>query len=453
METLNKTDFSTGSVSKRILMQAGPLVVAQLVHLLYNIVDRIYIGHLPGTDNLALTGIGLCFPLITITAAFTNLCASGATPLFSMARGEKDEKKAKIFMDNAFLLLIIFSIILTFVGYVWRRPILFVFGASEASYYYANQYLQIYIAGTVFAMISTGMNGFINAQGFPKIGMLTTVIGGVLNLVLDPLFIFVFRLGVSGAAMATVISQAVSAVWVIAFLTGPNTVIRLDIKSLKLSGSHVLKICTLGLTGFIMQITNALVQITCNNTLQAYGGDLYVGIMTVLNSVREILGLPVSGVTQGAQPVLGYNYGAKEYERVKKGIRFSAILGTAYTMLAWIVVLLVPKFFMGLFTDNIDTITYGIESIKIYFFGFVFMSFQFIGQMTFQALGKAKRAIFFSLLRKVVIVVPLTLILPALGYGVNGVFLAEPISNIVGGLAAFLTMYFTLYRRLGKEEC
>ncbi len=452
MTSTKQNDFSQGKVWKNILLQAVPLTVAQLVQLLYNIVDRIYIGHLPGTGNLALTGIGLTFPIITIIAAFTNMFATGGTPLFSIARGEQNTEKAEQIEGNVFSLIFCFAAMVMVFCYLFRRPILYLFGASDDSYVYADQYLQIYLLGTVFSMLATGMNGFINAQGYPKIGMLTTMIGAVLNLILDPVFIFALHLEVRGAAIATVLSQMVSAIWVLRFLTGDKTLVKLKRASMGLKASLVKRIITLGMSGFIVQATNALVQIVCNATLQNYGGDLYVGIMTVLNSVREVLSLPVSGISTGAQPVLGYNYGAQKYERVREGIRFSGALGIGYTFVAWGLVLLFPHFLITMFSNDASMISAGTQALRIYFFGFCFMAFQFTGQSTFQALGYAKRSIFFSLLRKVVIVVPLTLLLPGLGMGVNGVFWAEPISNLLGGMASFLTMYFTVYRRLGKVQ-
>ena len=444
------TDFSQGKVWKNIIFQAIPLTLAQLVQLLYNVVDRVYIGHLPGAENMALTGIGLTFPVITLIAAFTNLFGSGGTPLFSISRGKGEEEEAEKIMGNVFSLILRASLFLFLFCYLLRRPILFLFGASEGSYVYADEYLKIYLFGTAFSMVAAGMNGFINAQGYPKIGMLTTVIGAILNLLLDPLFIFVFHMGVSGAALATVLSQSVSAIWVFRFLTGRKAVLKIKKENLKLDGRLVKDIMALGTSGFIVQATNALVQMVCNITLQSYGGDLYVGIMTVLNSVRELLSLPVSGITNGCQPILGYNYGAGKMERVKEGIRFTALIGVGYTLLAWMFVMKFPHFLFSVFTDDIMMIETGNAALQMYFFGFCFMAFQFSGQCTFQSLGYAKRAIFFSLFRKVIIVVPLTLLLPVLGFGVDGVFLAEPVSNLIGGLACFLTMWFTVYKKLGK---
>ena len=446
-----KNDFSRGPVWKCIVAQAVPMTVAQLVQLLYNIVDRIYLGHMGDGNSLALTGVGLTFPIVTLITAFSSLFGNGGVPLFSIARGAGDEEKAKKILGNSFGLLLLSGAVLTVVGYLFSRPILFAFGASEDSYVFADRYLKIYMAGTLFSMISTGMNGYINAQGFPKIGMLSVIIGAVCNIILDPVFIFWLDMGVAGAALATVISQTVSALWVIRFLFGRKTAVPLSAENIRISREITRSITKLGTSNFIMSGTNCLVQVVCNATLQTFGGDLYIGIMTVTNSVREIFNLPVSGLVGGAQPVVSFNYGAKAYDRVKKGIRFNTVLGVAYTFAAWILVVLLPEFWFGIFSDDVLMLDSGVAMLKIYFFGFVFMSLQFAGQSTFQALGDAKHAIFFSLLRKAFIVVPLTLLLPHMGFGVKGVFMAEPISNVIGGLASYITMRLTVYRRLDEN--
>lgn len=447
-----KADFLKGPVWKCIVAQAIPLAVAQLVQLLYNVVDRIYLGHMSDGNGMALTGVGLTFPIVTLIMAFTALFGVGGVPLFSIERGAGNDEKAGKILGNAFALLLGSSVVLTAVGYLFMKPILFTFGASPESFVYAKEYLDIYLIGTGFTMLSTGLNGYINAQGFPRIGMLSVVIGAVCNIILDPVFIFGLDMGVSGAALATVISQAASAMWVLRFLTGKQIPVSLKRKHIRIRKEITKEICKLGTASFIMQGTNCLVQVACNATLQTFGGDLYVGIMTVTNSVREIFSLPVMGITNGSQPVISYNYGAKQYERVRSGIRFNTFIGTAYTMIAWLLVVIFPGFWFGIFSDGISMMTSGIEAMKIYFFGFVFMSFQFAGQTTFQALGDAKHAIFFSLLRKAIIVVPLTLLLPRWGFGVLGVFMAEPISNIIGGLACYITMHLTVYKEI-KNAC
>ncbi|MBQ6845481.1 MAG: MATE family efflux transporter [Agathobacter sp.] len=444
-------DFSKGPVWKCIITQAVPLTIAQLVQLLYNVVDRIYIGHLGEGNSLALTGVGLTFPIVTLIMAFSGLFGMGGLPLFSMERGAGNEEKAGKIIGNSFALLLCSSMILTVVGYLFSKPILFAFGASEDSYVYANQYLSIYLIGTVCSMITTGMNGYINAQGFPKVGMFSIIIGAVTNIILDPIFIFGLNMGVRGAALATIISQAISAAWVLRFLFGKKVVIPVQMKYIRIRKDITKDIFRLGTSNFIMAGTNCLVQIVCNSTLQSYGGDIYVGIMTVTNSVREIFNLPISGIISGSQPVISFNFGAKDYERVKSGIRFNTFVGAAYTMFAWLLVVLFPKFWFGMFSDDIQMMDVGVDMLKLYFFGFVFMSFQFAGQSTFQALGDAKHAIFFSLLRKAIIVVPLTILLPMMGFGVAGVFMAEPISNVVGGLASYITMRMTVYKNLENE--
>ena len=448
--TQPKTDFSQGPVWRRILDQAGPLIVAQLVHLLYNVVDRIYIGHMGDGSGLALPGVGLTFPIVTLIMAFAALFGTGGVPLFSMARGAGDQARAGRILGNSFTLQLISSGILMGVGYLFMRPILFAFGASEDSFIYAQAYLNIYLVGTAFSMIATGLNGYINAQGFPRIGMLSIIIGAAVNIVLDPVFIFILHMGVRGAAWATVISQFLSALWVLRFLTGKRTIIPLKRENMALQGGVVKDIVKLGTASFIAQGTTCLVQIVCNATLQQFGGDLYVGVMTVVNSVREVFLLPVHGITNGSQPVISFNYGAKRYERVLSGIRFSTLICGAYTLLAWVLVLLLPRLWFGIFSDDAAMTEAGVTALRIYFFGFICMALQFAGQSSFTALGDARHAIFFSLLRKVIIVVPLTLLLPRLGFGVNGVFLAEPVSNVAGGMACYLTMRLTQYRRIRR---
>ncbi|MBR4754073.1 MAG: MATE family efflux transporter [Lachnospiraceae bacterium] len=445
-------DFSRGPVWKNIIRQAIPLTIAQMVQILYNIVDRIYIGHLPGAGGLALTGIGLTFPIVTAVSAFTGLFGQGGMPLFSIERGAGDEKKAKEIMRNSCFLLVTTAVILTVSLFIFKKEILFAFGASEDTFVYANEYLNIYLFGTIFSMLSVGMNGYVSAQGFPKIGMLTVIIGALVNIVLDPILIFVFGMGVSGAAIATIIAQCISCLWVMKFLVGRKSLIKLDFKGFKPDGTICGNITTLGMSNFIMAASNATVQIVCNSTLSIYGGDLYIGIMTVLNSVREIFNLVTQGIMYGAQPVLGYDFGAKRYDRVKQGIKFSAVLCTVYTLIVWIIIFIFPEVFIRIFNNEPDIVFYGAKALHIYFFGFVFMALQFSGQSTFVALGRSKHAIFFSLFRKVIIVVPLTLILPTVAdLGVWGVFLAEPISNVIGGSASFTAMMITVWRKLNVQ--
>lgn len=453
MQKAVKNDFSQGKMWQNILTQAIPLTIAQTVQVLYNVVDRIYLGHLPGASSLALTGVGLIFPIVTLVTAFCNLFGSGGAPLCSIARGAGDNDRAERIMGTTFTMLLASGAILMVLGYLFKKPILYLFGASDDTYYYADAYLSIYLIGTLFVMVGVGMNGFINAQGFARTGMLTIVLGAVLNVVLDPVFIFVFDLGVQGAAIATVISQAVSCVWVLRFLTGKKAILRLKKPYLRPQLRLLGEIVSLGLAGFIMAATNCLVQITCNATLKIYGGDLYIGVMTVINSLRELLSLPVSGITQGAQPVIGFNYGARRYDRVRSGIAFMSVVCIIITTLCWVALLIFPRQLFSMFSSDAGLIDVGIPSMHIYFFGFFLMSLQFSGQSAFVALGKSKQAVFFSLLRKAIIVFPLTILLPMVGgLGVNGVFLAEPISNLLGGVACFVTMLCIVWPMLRRGE-
>ena len=429
---------------------AVPMTVAQLINILYNIVDRMYLGRLPG--HLALTGLGLCLPIISIIMGFANLCGMGGGPLCSIHRGRGEHEEAERIMGNSFTLLLLFGMAITVLCLLFRRPILYLFGASDVTFPYANDYLTIYILGTLFVMIGLGMNPFINAQGFSRVGMVTVAVGAAVNIVLDPIFIFLLGMGVRGAALATVISQACSAVWVLKFLTGEKAILRLRRSALALELGRVKRILSLGASGFVMSLTNSLAQVLCNATLESWGGDLYVGVMTVVNSIREVITMPVQGITNGCQPVLGFNFGARRYSRVRAGVRFTALVTMGYSLAVWALVLLLPGPLIRIFNDEPDLIAAGIPAFRIYFATFFCMSFQFIGQSVFVGLGRSRQAVFFSLLRKAFIVAPLTLILPALGLGVDGVFLAEPISNVVGGLACFITMLVLVYRPMRRLE-
>ncbi|MBE6050979.1 MAG: MATE family efflux transporter [Clostridium sp.] len=443
-----KNDFTKGNVGKNIIKLALPMTLAQLINILYNVVDRIFIGRMPETGTLALTGLGLTFPIITIVLAFANLVGLGGAPLSSIERGKGNIKKAELIMGNSFTMLISLSIFLTIIGYMFKEPVLLLFGASNATLPYANDYLTIYLVGTVFVLLGLGMNSYINAQGFAKIGMLSVALGAIINLILDPIFIYVLNMGVSGAALATIISQCCSCIWILKFLTGKNTILKLKISCMKLDRETVKEIISLGLSGFVMALTNSSVQVVCNSTLSLYGGDIYIGVMTVINSIREIAQMPIGGISSGAQPVLSFNYGAKENKRVIKGIKFMTIVCIIYTSIAWFIADFRGEFFIRLFNDEPELIKLAVPCLSVYFFGYFMMSFQFSGQSTFVALGKSKQAIFFSIFRKVIIVVPLTILLPKMGFGSMGVFIAEPISNFVGGLACFITMLLTVGREL-----
>lgn len=448
-----ENDFAQGKVWRHIVRLAVPLTVAQLVQVLYNVVDRMYIGHLPGTNGLALTGIGLTFPIITFITAFTQLFGMGGAPLCSIARGAGETDRAERIMGTSLSLLVVSSVLIMAVCYVFRRPVLYAFGASSDTYPFADTYLTVYLLGTIFTMVGTGMNFFINSQGFARMGMLTTIVGAVINIVLDPLFIFVFHMGVRGAAIATVIAQIASCVWVMLFLCSNRPILKLRRAYIRIQWRLTREIIALGMSGFIMSVTNCACQIVCNKMLSIYGGDLYVGIMTVLNSIREIFGLPVSGITNGSQPVLGFNYGAKQYKRVKQGIVFTTITGVVYTTAAWLLILLFSRPLFYMFSSDTGMVAEGVHALRIYFFGYAFMAFQFAGQSVYVALGKSRFAVFFSLLRKAIIVVPLTILLPRLVVpGVDGVFWAEPISNAIGGLACYITMMCTVWRSLSAKE-
>ena len=426
------------------------MTLAQLINVLYSVVDRMYLGRLPG--HLALTGLGLTMPIVSILMGVANLCGMGGAPLCSICRGQGDDEEAEHILGNSFTLLLILGAAATLVFLLLKRPVLYLFGASEATFPYADAYLTIYLCGTLFVMVSLGMNPFINAQGFAKIGMMTVGLGAVVNIVLDPVFIFVLDMGVQGAALATVIAQGCSAVWVLKFLTGKRAILRLKFDCMALSARRVRKIVSLGLAGFFVNLTNSLVQVVCNTTLQAYGGDLYVGAMTIINSIREVVSMPVQGLSNGSQPVLGYNYGAGESRRVRQGIRFTSIVVVLYSAAAWAIIMLAPEAMIRLFTSEQPILDVGIPALRIYFSLFIIMSLQIAGQSVFTALGRSKNAIFFSLLRKAIINAPLTLLLPYLGMGTDGVFVAEAVSQLIGGLACFLTMYAVVYRPLGSLE-
>jgi len=446
-------DFSKGSVVKHTMDMAIPMILAQLVNVLYNIVDRIYIGRMPGDAFMALTGLGICLPIISMVLAFANLFGMGGAPLCSIERGRGNNEEAEKIMGNSFVMLVASGIILTVLGLLIKKPMLYLFGASDTTFPYADQYVTIYLLGNIFVMISLGMNNFINSQGFGRIAMMSVILGAVANIILDPIFIFVFHMGVQGAALATIISQLLSAIWVLKFLTGYKAILKLKKSSFKLKKNRVTKIIGLGTSGFVMQFTNSLVQVVCNATLQQYGGDLYVGIMTVINSVREFLSMPVMGLSSGAQPVMGYNYGAHEYKRVKSCIKFTAIASFTYNTVMWIFIESFPEFFIRIFNSDAEVLQSGVPMMRLFFVGFFIMALQYAGQSVFVALGKAKYAVFFSTFRKVVLVFPLVIILPKLwGLGITGVFLAEPISEFIGATACFVTMLVIIGNELKEDK-
>lgn len=448
-----KNDFSKGSVAGNILSMALPMTLAQIINVLYNVVDRIYIGYIPEHATLSLTGLGVCLPVITAVIAFANLFGMGGAPLCSIERGKGNEKEAEAIMGNSFTMLVLFGALLTILGLVFKRPLLYLFGASDVTYPYAESYMTIYLLGSVFVMVGLGMNSFINSQGFAKIGMKTVLLGAIANIILDPVFIFGLDMDVQGAALATIISQFLSAVWVLKFLTGNQAILRLKRETLKLKRSRVKKIVSMGMSSFMAGFTNSLVSVACNATLQTWGGDLYVGVMTVLHSVREIVENLVKGLTSGSQPVLGYNYGAREYDRVKQAIKFVSIGTISFTFICWVLISLFPVTFINIFNRDEQLVTAAVPCLRMYFFGFFMMSLQFSGQCSFVGLGKAKQATFFSIFRKVIIVLPLTILLPYVGgLGVMGVFMAEPVSNFIGGGACYITMLRTVWPELSGKK-
>ncbi len=448
-----KNDFSKGSVIGNIMSLALPMTLAQLINVLYNIVDRIYIGRIPEHATLSLTGLGLCLPVISIVIAFANLFGMGGAPLCSIERGRGNDAEAERIMGNSFVLMLATGIALTAIGLAFKRPILYLFGASDSTFPFADQYLTIYLLGNVFVMVGLGMNSFINSQGFGRIGMMTVLLGAGANIVLDPVFIFGFHMGVRGAALATIISQFLSALWIVMFLTSDRAILRLRRSCFPLSGERVKSIVALGMSGFTMSITNSIVQVMYNASLQQFGGDLYVGVMTIVNSVREVISMPVNGITNGAQPVMGYNYGAGEYGRVKQSVIFMSVVSIVYTTVAWMFVHGFPEFFIRIFNNDPEIVAAGIPAMQVYYFGFFFMSLQFAGQSVFVALGKSKNAVFFSIFRKVIIVLPLILILPRwFGLGTTGIFMAEPISNLIGGVACYATMLITVWPELSGRK-
>lgn len=445
-----KNDFSQGSIIKHIISIAGPMMVAQLINILYNIVDRIFIGHIPENATMAMSGLGICLPIVTIITAFTNLFGQGGAPLCSIERGRGDNDKAEKIMANSFMLLMMTAALITTFGLLFQTPILRLFGASEATLPYAKSYLSIYLIGVVCMMTSLGMNAFINAQGFAKVGMMTIMIGAAVNLILDPIFIFGFHLGVRGAALATIMAQGCSAIWTLNFLLSNKSILKLKRSNFHLEFNIVKSIFSLGTANFMMGITTSLVSVLCNSTLQRFGGDVYIAIMTVINSIREVSFLPASGLTNGSQPILGFNYGAKKYQRVIDTIKIMSIGAVSLIFVMWAFITLFPQFLIGVFTTDQQVLALGPHCIRLYFFGYFAMALQMVGQSVAVGLGKSKQAIFFSIFRKVIIVAPLTLILPPL-VGIDGVFYAECISNFVGGGACYMTMLLTIYRQLKKD--
>lgn len=445
---MKKVDFDHGTITHNILQTAFPMLVAQVLNLLYSIVDRVYIGRIPGAGTEALGAVGLCFPVIILVTGFTNMFGLGGAPLFSMALGQGNREKAIDIQNTALRLLVLVGAGILLVGELLGDRILLLFGATTEELSLALPYLRIYLVGTIFIMVSTGMNAYINAQGFPVIGMISVTIGAAANLILDPLFIFGLKLGVSGAAAATVLSQLLSFLFVVSFLLGKKNELSVCFAwRFPYAGA----IMSLGLAPFIMQVTNSLVQIACNSVLMQYGGAVFVSIMTIVSSVRSILDVPVMAITDGASPSISYNYGAGRPQNVRKAIRVMMALALPYTVVVWALVMAVPQIFVRIFSEDAAISEGASRALHLYFCAFVFQSFQYSGQTVFKALNKKGNAIFFSLFRKVILVVPLTFLLPAAaGLGTDGVFIAEPISNLIGGMACFVTMLLTVLPELKR---
>ena len=447
--TPNRDFLATEKIPRLLFRIAIPTVIAQIVNLLYNLVDRIYIGHIEVIGKDALTGVGVCFPILAAVSAFTSLVGGGGAPRASIKMGRKDNEGARRIMGSCFALLLCISAVLTIVLSVFAEDMLLLFGASENTVIYAVEYIRIYLLGTVFVQCSLGMNPFITAQGFTKISMLSVIIGAVLNIALDPLFIFGFDMGVSGAALATVISQAASAVWVISFLTGRKTVLRLTREIIRVDWRILLPCLALGVSPFIMAITESLLSVSFNASLLRYGGDTAVGAMTILTSLMQFSLLPLTGFTQGAQPVTSYNYGAGNWKRVKESFTVILTVCLCYSVSIWTLIQLFPEYFVLIFNDNLSLVSYTAWAMRIYFGATLFFGAQIACQNTFIALGNAKMSLLMAVLRKLILLIPLIYILP-LFFEANAdkamaVYLAEPIADFLA--VAATTVTFTLFFR------
>ena len=447
-----QNDFSKGNIPRTITRLAIPMILAMLVNALYSVVDRIYIGHLSGVGQTALTGIGLCYPITMAIAAFSYLVGNGGGPLTSILRGAKDDEGAEKVLGNSITLLMLFGILVPLICFFIQKPVVYLFGASDATYPYAREYITIYLSGSLPVMLTLGLNPFLNAQGFTRTGMMTVLIGAVCNIVLDPLFIFVFGMGVRGAAIATVISQTVSAIWVIAFLLGKKNLIRVRKQFLRLQRDVSMRIMGLGVSTFIMNLTEAAISAVFNASLSRFGGDIYVTVMTVATSVSQLVFMPLSGFAQGAQPVTGFNYGAREYTRVKQCFWFLVKASVTYAVLAWLVLMIFPRQLIGIFNNDPTLMETAIPMFRVFFCMNFIMSLQMSAQNTFVAMGEAKKATFFALYRKVLLLIPLILILPRIGFGITGVFAAEPVADTISALTCFTTFLLTAYRKLGRME-
>ena len=432
-------DLGEGNVKKLLFKLAFPAIMAQIVNVLYNIVDRIFIGRIPNGE-IAMAGVGVAFPIIMIISAFSALIGAGGAPLAAIKMGESNNEEAEKIMGNSFGALIIIGVLMTGGFLIFKEPILWAFGASRATIGYANEYLGFYLIGTIFVQIALGMNPFINTQGFAKTGMATVMVGAVINIILDPIFIFGFNMGVKGAALATVFGQFISVLWVLKFLFGKTSVLKIKKQYINPELKILLRVMALGVSPFIMQATESLVIIIMNNQLSKFGGDLAIGAMTIMSSIMQIVLLPLLGLSQGAQPIMSYNYGAEKLDRVKNAFKILIKSCLFYVGIMWILLLTLPQFFVMIFNNNEDLIKITSWSIKIYFAGILMFGIQVACQQTFLALGQAKISLFLALLRKIILLIPLALILPMIVEDkLKGVLLSEPFADV---LAATITGIF-----------
>ena len=447
MANTPQKDMGTGSVKRHMVSLAVPALVGQVINLLYNIVDRIYIGHIPEVGGTALTGVGLFTPILMLITAFAMLAGAGGAPRAAIAMGKGDKETAEKIVGNCFAVLMILAVILT-AGFRFAAPTLLrFFGGSDATLPYALTYSRIYIAGTVFVLIVMGMNVFITTQGFAKFSMLTTVIGAVINIVLDPIFIFVLDMGVAGAALATVISQAVSALWILRFLTGKRTILKLQKENLPLRRPVILPCLGLGISSFVMLSTESVLSISFTSSLQRFGGDLAVGAMTVLTSINQLVTMPLMGICQGGQPLISYNYGARKPERVREAFYCQFGVCVGYTVVFWLALMVFPNVFAGIFTSDQALVSYTAWAIRIFLCGIFSVGFQISCQQAFMALGQAKVSLLLACLRKLVLLIPLIFILPLfLEDKVFAVFVAEPVSDILAAAVTTVT-FFRFFRK------
>ncbi len=451
MSANKNQDMGTGSIKKWMVQLAVPALVGQVINLLYNIVDRIYIGHIPEIGGAALTGVGLFTPILMLITACAMLAGSGGAPRAAIAMGRGEKDTAEKILGNCFTVLLILAVLLTGVFYFACPALLRWFGASDATLPYAVEYGRIYILGSVFVLIVMGMNTFITTQGFAKVSMLTTVIGAVINIVLDPIFIFVFDMGVAGAATATILSQAISAVWILRFLTGKQTILKLKPANMKLIPSVILPCLGLGISSFIMVSTESILSISFTSSLARYGGDVAVGAMTVLTSINQLITMPLSGICHGGQPLISFNYGAKKIGRVKEAFFCQFGLCVAYTTVFWLMLMLFPNVFASIFTNNTAIVDYTAWAIRVFLACGFSVGFQISCQQAFMALGQAKISLVMALLRKVILLIPLIFILPNFFTDkAFAVYLAEPIADIIAA-AVTTFMFFRFFLKLLKE--